>query len=200
MHLNKACDYRSYKAYFSLFDVNDGFEFLGFNIRKYKEKLLTKPSKASVKSFLLDIKKVIKANIGAKCENLIHLLNPKIRGWTNYFRSSAASKTFSYINHRIFKMLYRWAIKRHNNKSAKWIYQKYFYHAKLRKWTFHAKTISQNNNVLSLILADSIKIRRHTKIIGNAHPYDPSFKKYFQKRDKRYVHIAGLQNKALLVA
>jgi RNA-directed DNA polymerase len=29
--------------------INTGFDFLGFNIRKYKEKLLIKPAKASIK-------------------------------------------------------------------------------------------------------------------------------------------------------
>ena len=75
--------------------VDDGFDFLGINVRKFKGKCITKPSKKSVKSFLANIREVIKSNPTAKTENLIHLLNPKIRGWANYFRFSCAKKTVS---------------------------------------------------------------------------------------------------------
>ena len=94
-----------------LSDINEGFDFLGFNIRKYKEKCITKPSKVAIKSFLRTIKATIKANAGAKTENLIRQLNPKIKGWSNYYQHSASSRTFSYIDHRIFKLLYNIACK-----------------------------------------------------------------------------------------
>ena len=42
--------------------IDDGFDFLGFNVRKYAGKLLIKPSKAAVKRFLDDIRELIKAN------------------------------------------------------------------------------------------------------------------------------------------
>jgi RNA-directed DNA polymerase len=42
--------------------IEEGFDFLGFNVRKYKGKLLIKPSKAGVKNFLQGIRAVIKAN------------------------------------------------------------------------------------------------------------------------------------------
>jgi RNA-directed DNA polymerase len=60
--------------------IDKGFNFLGFNIRKYNEKCLIKPSKVAIKTFIRNIKTVIKANAGAKTENLIQQLNPKIRG------------------------------------------------------------------------------------------------------------------------
>ncbi|WP_410521467.1 group II intron maturase-specific domain-containing protein [Candidatus Tisiphia endosymbiont of Parasteatoda lunata] len=71
-----------------------GFDFLGFHIRKYGKKLkfLTKPTKASVKSFLADIKATIRTNFGSTTEDLIRLLNPKMIGWSNYYRSFAVSK------------------------------------------------------------------------------------------------------------
>lgn len=41
--------------------IEDGFDFLGFNVRKYQSrKLLTKPSKASITKFLNDIRAFIK--------------------------------------------------------------------------------------------------------------------------------------------
>lgn len=84
--------------------IEQGFDFLGFNIRKYGHRLkfLTKSSKPSVKSFLADIKHTVRKNFGANAENLIWQLNPEIVGWCNYYRHSAASKTFSYIAITIF--------------------------------------------------------------------------------------------------
>ena len=64
--------------------IRDGFDFLGWNIRKYSGKLLMKPSKANVKAHLDQIREVIKANQTAKQANLIGLLNPVLRGWATY--------------------------------------------------------------------------------------------------------------------
>lgn len=169
--------------------ISKGFDFLGFNVRKYgkEQKFLTKPTKASVKSFLADIKATIRANFGSKTENLIRLLNPKITGWCNYYRHSAASKIFSYMDHRIYKMLNRWTRKRHYNKGFNWIYQKYFQrYGSSRRWHFHAKIKDnkQNNTCLNLKLASDTKIKRHIKILADAHPFDPSYFEYFQKREE----------------
>jgi RNA-directed DNA polymerase len=64
--------------------IGEGFDFLGWNIRKYNGKLLMKPSKANVKAHLDKIREIIKANKSAKQANLIRLLNPVLRGWANY--------------------------------------------------------------------------------------------------------------------
>ena len=42
--------------------INDGFDFLGSNIRKFNGKLIIKPSKESIKTFLADIRQTIKDN------------------------------------------------------------------------------------------------------------------------------------------
>jgi RNA-directed DNA polymerase len=59
--------------------INEGFDFLGWNFRKYDSKLLIKPSKESVKSVLEKVKGILNSNKNAKTENVIHLLNPVIR-------------------------------------------------------------------------------------------------------------------------
>jgi RNA-directed DNA polymerase len=176
--------------------ITEGFDFLGFHIRKYGKnlKFLTKPSKASIKSFLADIKATVRHNFGSKTEDLIFLLNSKITGWTNYYRHSATSKIFSYIDNRIYKMLNRWTRKRHYNKGFRWIYQKYFQrHESSRRWHFHAKIKNNKQNITyyNLKLASDTKIRHHTKIIADAHPYDPSYFEYFQKREE-YKRVSPL--------
>lgn len=60
--------------------VNDGFNFLGFNVRKYDGKLLIKPAKENVKILLNKLRNTIKNSGSATTEALIRRLNPKIRG------------------------------------------------------------------------------------------------------------------------
>ncbi|MEC9531271.1 group II intron maturase-specific domain-containing protein [Escherichia coli] len=76
---------------------NDGFDFLGQNVRKYKGKLLIKPSKHNLKRFLDKIKATIGGNKTAKKETLIkRLLNSLIRGWTNSHQHVVGAETFSF--------------------------------------------------------------------------------------------------------
>ena len=58
----------------------EGFDFLGQHVRKYNGEYLIKPSKKNVKTFLTDIRKVMKANKQATAYGLIATLNPTIRG------------------------------------------------------------------------------------------------------------------------
>ncbi len=84
---------------------DDGFDFLGFNIRQYhgsaRAVCLAKPSKKAVKRHLKHIKMVISENKQMKADELISKLNPIIRGWANYYCYSTAKETFNYIDYRI---------------------------------------------------------------------------------------------------
>lgn len=96
--------------------IEEGFDFLGANIRKYNGKLICKPAKPNVLAFLRDTRQTIKSNASAKTENLIRLLNPKIRGWANYHQHICSKQTFSKANYYIFESLWRWAKRRHPKK------------------------------------------------------------------------------------
>ena len=146
--------------------INDGFDFLGFNLRKYTGKLLIKPAKSSVKTFLADIRKFIKSNKAAKTENLIRQLNSKIRGWANYYRHVVAKKTFDYVDHNVFLALLAWINRRHPNKSAQWKRQRYFRSRGRRDWVLFASTRSKQGEAMYLDLfhAVSIAITRYIKI------------------------------------
>jgi len=162
--------------------IEDGFDFLGFNIRKYSNgKVLTKPSKAGIKRFLMNIRQVIINNNAAKTENLIRMLNPKITGWTNYYRSAVSSRVFSYIDHMIYQALDKWIRRRHRNKGRIWTNKKYFRRKGLNNWQFFAKEKGKDNKpiLLDLRLAGNTHIKRHIKIRGEANPYNPEYKEYF---------------------
>ena len=164
--------------------IKYGFDFLGWNIRKYDGKLLIKPSKKNVKAFLDDIRDTVKANKTAKQENLIGLLNPKIKGWANYHRGAVAKETFAKVDHEIWKTLWQWAKRRHPNKGNRWVKDKYFITMENRNWVFSTSLIKREGGtrMLKLILASDTKIIRHVKIKSNANPFDPAQENYFEKR------------------
>lgn len=164
--------------------INEGFDFLGINIRKYNGKLIMKPAKSSVKRFLADIRETIKRNKTVKAEDLIRMLNPKIRGWSNYYRHVCSKGTFSYVDHCIFKSIWRWAVRRHPNKTKQWIKDKYYRHTGHRDWMLSTKIKDKNSRtvVLDLVEASKTPIKRHIKIRAAATPYDPAYQEYLEKR------------------
>jgi len=159
--------------------IDEGFDFLGFTVRKLKETLICKPSKKSIKTFLGKVRAAIKRNKTAKVENLIHILNPKIRGWANYFRHVCSKKTFSLVDHCIYKALWSWAKRRHSNQARGWVWHKYFASPATNSGVLSTKV---NGRLLTIFQTSSLSIKRHVKIRGDANPYDKAFSEYFAAR------------------
>ena len=164
--------------------IEEGFDFLGVNIRKYRDKLICKPAKSNGSAFLQDIRRTIKSNASVKAENLIRVLNPKIRGWANYHCHNCAKQTFSKTSRLIFDALWRWAKRRHPIKGSRWIRRKYFRREGHRHWVFTAtsKDAQGKNRHLDLVEINKTPIRRHIKIKAEATPYDPAYQDYFVER------------------
>ena len=164
--------------------IEEGFDFLGWNFRKYDGKMLIKPSKKNVKALLGKIRETVKANKTAKQENLIGLLNPMIRGWANYHKGAVAKKTFTKIDNEVWKATWQWATRRHPNKGLRWIKDRYFKAEGNRNWIFTANTQDKDGKpqIMKLVLASDTKIVRHIKIKGEANPFDPKQESYFESR------------------
>jgi RNA-directed DNA polymerase len=157
--------------------VEKGFDFLGQNVRKYPNgKLLIKPSKKNVKTFLGGIRKTIKAALGMSAADVIHELNPKIWGWANYHRHVVSKRTYVRVDHEIFSSLWRWARRRHPNKNTLWRKQKYFALHRGHAWSFFGETCDDEGQPSQVWLchARSIPIKRQVKVKGDANPYDPA--------------------------
>ena len=157
--------------------IEEGFDFLGQNIRKYNGKILIKPSKKSVLTFLEGIRETIKGNKMVTQDKLIDKLNPKIRGWVNYHKSVVSKETFGAIDHEIWKSLWRWAKRRHPQKGRRWIKEKYFGRIATRNWVFNCE-----NGKKQLIQAGYTPIKRHVKIKEGANPFDSAWETYFENR------------------
>lgn len=167
--------------------IDDGFDFLGQNVRKYNGKLLIKPSKSAVKSFLAKVRAITKDNKMVTQELLIRKLNPVIRGWVNYHRYVVSSETFSWVDYQIYKCLWQWAKRKHKNKGHRWIARKYWHSIGTRKWTFavqlNKNAQKQEPQYLALEYATNTKIIRFKKIVAEANPFDERWDGYFEERD-----------------
>lgn len=171
--------------------LSEGFDFLGQNIRKYKGKILIKPAKKNVESFLDGIREIILDRPTWKQEQLIDVINPKIRGWANYHRHIVAKETFSYVDFQIYKALWRWCRRRHSKKGKWWISTRYFHAIGTRNWVFAAK--NPKGKIIPLIRATDTKILRHTKIRQEANPYGAEWQSYFEERegDRMFEGMSG---------
>jgi RNA-directed DNA polymerase len=170
--------------------VEHGFDFLGQNVRRYpKGKLLTKPSKKNVGTFMKGIRRTIKAAHGVSAADLIDQLNPKIRGWANYHRHVVSKRTFGHVDRNIFSSLWQWARRRHPNKSPRWFKPKYFDRRGNRDWSFFGETCDDEGRPTKVWLyyAKSTPIKRHVKVKGEANPYDPTYETYFEEREGAHM-------------
>ena len=166
--------------------IDEGFDFLGQNLRKYNGKLLTKPSKGNVATFLEKVRKVIKGNKTLDQEHLIYKLNPMIQGWSNYHRHIVAKETFARVDHEIWCALWQWALRRHPQKGKGWVRNRYFHTVDTRNWVFAEATgerFPDGNPILkSLRKMVDTPIRRHHPIRLEANPFDPTWNGYFEER------------------
>ena len=166
--------------------IDEGFDFLGQNIRKYQNKLLIKPSKASQKRVLERAREIILKKSAIKTSTLIYRLNQLLQGWGNYHRHSVAKEIFASIDHSIWRYLWTWCKKRHPKQTRRWIRKKYFKSVGNSHWEFSA--ISEKGKPLRLVKLKEIPIIRHPKVNVAANPYDPEQEMYFEARRDRFMH------------
>ena len=167
--------------------IDDGFDFLGWNFRKYNGKLLIKPSKKSFDKIIEKISDVIKEGKAWNQEKLIGVLNPIITGWSNYHQSVVSKEIFGKLDYRVWNMLWKWAKRRHPNKSYWWIADKYWHRAGTRKWVF-----STGRNELKCF--SDTKIVRHPCIKLDKNPYLDM--EYFDLRRNK-LSLRRIANKSL---
>jgi len=170
--------------------VEHGFDFLGQNVRRYPNgKLLIKPSKKNVGTFLNGIRRIIKEAHGVSAADLIDQLNPKIRGWANYHRHVVSKRIFGRVDRTIFSSLWQWARRRHLNKPSRWVKPKYFERRKDCNWTFFGETCDDEGRPKKVWLfhAQSTPITRQVKVKGEANPYDPTYETYFEEREGAHM-------------
>jgi RNA-directed DNA polymerase len=175
-----------------------GFTFLGFyfshkscglgktawirnkHIRKPCKYYLSQvPDKDKVRNHIDNIREIVKRMEKRPQEELLSVLNPIIRGWTNYYAFTDNAATFWHCDGRMFWRLMRWAFNRHLSKGKKWIVRKYFHKINGRKWWF---ATPDRKNVLRLY-SKGVGRNRYVKVTKGKSPYD-SDKRYWSNRWK----------------
>jgi RNA-directed DNA polymerase len=159
-----------------------GFDFLGCTIRQFHVgtthsgkgrdgrllgfKTRITPSKEAVHRHVRTLGDLIRHHRTVTQDDLIGMLNPRIRGWANYYRSTVASAAFSACDHHLYHQLRRWCGRRHPTKNGHWIVAKYWRPSATRRWNFTAPSGA------TLRLHTQTPIRRHVKVRKAASLYD----------------------------
>jgi RNA-directed DNA polymerase len=158
--------------------IDEGFDFLSWNFRKYSGKLLIKPSKKAVSTITRKISDIISRSKSASQKVLIDKLNPVIRGWSLYHRNVVSAKTFSSLDYKVWELLWQWAKRRHPDKGYRWIAQRYWHSVDNSNWTFttFANTLKRFSDT---------QIRRHIPVQLGRNPFLDA--EYFCKRQRDHI-------------
>lgn len=167
--------------------ASDGFDFLGYNVRRYRTwrggKLLIKPSKEAIKRHRQRLSEEMRSLRGADPAEIIWRLNPIIRGWAAYYRPVVASEAFHRLDDHMWQLLYRWARRRHPTKPWRWVAVRYFGKfntSRQDRWVF-----GDRDSGVYLHKFAWTKIVRHVPVQGTASPDDPALAQYWADRRRK---------------
>jgi RNA-directed DNA polymerase len=160
--------------------LSEGFDFLGFNVRRYRRKLLIKPSKAAVKRLRKRLAAETRKLRGLNAVAVITALSPVIRGWAAYYRTVVSSETFSSLDSYLWTLLYKWARWRHQNKPGRWAVARYF--GKFNKSRDDHWVFGDRDSGGYLVKFSWTGIERHIPVKGTASPDDPALADYWARR------------------
>jgi len=157
--------------------IDDGFDFLSQNVRRYDGKLLIKPSNDAIKNISEKVSSIFHECRGRSADILIQKLNPVIRGWANYHRHIVSSKVFTHLDYFLYNSLWQWLKKRHSEKSCHWIKSTYFSLSDRNWFAVHNK--KDKAKTVELIKFGDTHIKRHPKIKSDANPFNSEYDDYF---------------------
>ncbi len=162
----------------------DGFNFLGFTIRKYaRGTCLVAPQKDKVLAKLREWKNWLRQHSTTKPADVIKHLNQQVGQWANYYQHVNSSRVYSYVNNRLFKMLQSWCYRRHPKKPRWWISERYFGRQDGRYWVFKGDTTDRRGSRTTLYLAKAFRPHsEHVLVRGMASPMDPALQSYWKTR------------------
>jgi RNA-directed DNA polymerase len=183
--------------------IKDGFDFLGFTVRKYNKNVFLSPkksrgnknqrriwnrkdewkdyilritpSKNNIKNLKYKIWQEVKGLNGASQAKVIERLNPIIRGWAMYYRHVVSKTVFTDVDHYIWQKVLRWALRMHHQKSKTWVHQRYYKRVGNNKWVFTAEK-------RALYSMASIPIKRFVKVNNDYRVYDEDSVGYWERR------------------
>jgi RNA-directed DNA polymerase len=163
--------------------LGEGFDFLGFNVRRYHRKLLIKPSKAAIRRLRERLAAETRKLRGLNAVAIITTLSPIIRGWAAYYRTVVSSQVFGSLDTYVWRLLYKWARWRHRNKPRHWVVARYF--GKFNKFRNDHWVFGDRGSGGYLVKFSWTGIERHVPVKGSASPDDPALASYWAGRRKK---------------
>ena len=163
--------------------LDEGCDFLGFNIRRHHGKLLIKPSKAAMRRIRERLTAEVRALRGSNAKVVTGKLNPIIRGWAAYYRTVVSSVAFARLDGHVWTLTYKWARHSHPNKPKRWVVARHygaFNKSRQDRWVFGDR---ESGAYLSKF--GWTKIVRHQLVPGTASPDDPALTGYWAARRRR---------------
>ncbi len=194
-HLNKWLKTRGLKLNqdkTKIVHITEGFDFLGFNVKHYRDnsrksgyKLLIKPNKQAIKNIKLKIKQEWLKHQACDVKTIVAKLNPIIRGWANYYKIGVSRKVFESLDAWMHKRARRYAKRMHPKKNDAWRKERYFGRFNLErndKWIF-----GDFKSGIHLLKFTWFRIKRHVLIPGLSSPDDPNpeVQQWFKDKRKR---------------
>lgn len=159
--------------------IDEGFDFLGWNFRKYREVLLIKPSRKNVKAFYGKVREIVNDHKQVTQADLVTLLNPVLRGWAQYHQPVVAKETFNKLDSLLWWRLTRWARRRHPKKTQAWLAKKYWAVIEGRtEFASRAQGADGEPQWRRLYRLADTEIVRHLKVKGAYNPFDPTWEAY----------------------
>jgi RNA-directed DNA polymerase len=100
--------------------VDEGFDFLGFHIRRQRKRgtqkhcVYTKPSKKAIQAIKDTVKrKTYRSTRNMSLDQLLTGINRTLRGWANHFRHGVSKATFSQLDHHPWWRIEGWIRRKH---------------------------------------------------------------------------------------
>ncbi|MFZ0159844.1 MAG: group II intron maturase-specific domain-containing protein [Kineosporiaceae bacterium] len=152
-------------------------------MRRHAGKLITRPSKAAVTRVKHRLAVEMRALRGANAAAVLAKINPIVRGWANYYRGAASSRTFAALDRYLWQLTYKWACHSHQNKPKSWITSRYygrFNPDRHDRWIF-----GNRDNGAWMPRLGWTKIVRHSLVLGAASPDDPAQADYWAQRRRK---------------
>jgi RNA-directed DNA polymerase len=163
--------------------LDEGLDYLGFNVRRYGGKLLIKPSKQAVRRVRGRLSTEMRSLRGANAAAVLRRINPIVRGWSAYYSGAVATETFRELDAHVWRLTYKWACFRHPKKPKRWIISRYFgpFHPTRRdRWVFGSRDSGAYLHRFAWT-----KIIRHDLVKGTASPDDPALTGYWASRRRK---------------
>jgi RNA-directed DNA polymerase len=103
--------------------IDEGFDFLGFHIRRMRKRgtskqyVYTTPSRKSIQSIKDKVSELTyRSTRYQDLAEVITSLNQALAGWANYFRYGASKAVFSAVDHHAWGRLMRWTRRKYEGR------------------------------------------------------------------------------------